>query len=1647
MLDNLGLNLGESIDYLVESYSKRLGEIQAYTIFSNSAVEEIAREDIQIIIQCLELNDCQPFVKMLETRVVERFYQGFTIDELLRSLEALEVTLMPRVDTAQEAVFLWSSFSQARSYLSSLTKDSSHENTDTYRRMFEEAVMGMYRTTPDGRILAANEALIRMMGFTSFAELAQVNLIQSGYAPDSSRTKFQELIEDNGKVVGYEAVWQKKDGSPLYIRENSRAVRDNEGKTLFYEGTVEDITDSKKTEEALRSSEEVYQTIFNSTPIMFWLKDAQNRTLRINQAAADFEGVQPEDVNGKSCYDLYPREQADAFYEDDLAVIRSGRPRLGIVEQHTAVGSGDLMWVETGKVPVRDEEGNISGVLAFAIDITERKKSEEELHKLGLALEQAADGIAIADLDGKLVFANSAWADMHGYTLDELEGAHLSIFHTVNQLRKEVIPFNQQAMESGTCRGEIGHLRKDGLTFPTMMTNTTLRDDAGNMIGLVATARDISEQKRAEQALLESEQRFRQFYESIQDGIVYIDLENNILDANDIFQKMIGYNLSALQKMKLAELTLEKWRAIEAEILEDQVLREGFAIYEKEYVHKDGRVFPVEMTMYQIRDEQSHPAGFYGFVRDISRRKRLEQQIQETLERRGYQVQISTQIAQEIANAPDLDALFDKVVTMVKEQFNYYHVQLLRYEAGRDAMVLVSGYGEVGSKMLEMGHSLPMGAGLVGTSAATGKTLMRTDLSGDPDWQPNPLLPETKGEIAVPIRLGESVLGVLDVQSDQSGVLGQDDSLLLEGLCGQIAVAIEDTRLRQEMKERLNELDTLYRATSREGWQTFRETTETPDGYIYDRVNVNPAVDMWLPEVGAAAEQGKIVSGFENDSSKDGHTAVAAPLTLRGEIIGTLGVFDDPQNPLSEDDIGLIEQLSDQVAQALEGARLFEQTQTALAETQALYTGSARVIAAESAEDVLLAVVENTVLRQLDRASLVYFDQPWEETPPNSAITVAAWERSGDNTLSPIGSSFPVLGNPLFSTIQLRQPTILSDVLTDERLDQAARDAMTAAGMRGGLVMPLVAGEVWFGVLSGQLQSPLKLSEEDLRRVSTLVDQSATVIQSLRLQNEMRERVSELTKLQRMMSREAWASYQTQAGSESWGYLFDRVQVKPLSPELVSGPEEGRNGGGSEVGVLADALKDVFSTTLAVRGEPIGVLGVRQESGYVLSQNDEAFLLAVSEQVAQAMERARLIEQTQKAAVELQAVADVSTATSTILNPEELLQSVVDLTKRNFGLYHAHVYLLDDVGKNLDLVVGAGEIGRSMAAEGWGISLDEENSLVASVARTRQGQVITDVRQYMGYMPNPLLPDTLSELAVPMIVGDTLLGVFDVQSDAVGRFTEDEDVGVYGTLASQVAVALQNAKLYAEQLDTVERLRELDNMKSAFLANMSHELRTPLNSILGFTQVIQEGLDGPLTDMMESDLELIEKNGKHLLNLINDVLDMAKIEAGRLTLSPEPLSLYELLDDVIVSNGLLARDRNLYLNLEADPDADWTVIADHVRMRQIFINLIGNSIKFTESGGITVEFERLLATSEFEKSRVQVRICDTGVGIPPDRLEDIFEAFSQVDSTTTRKAGGTGLGLPISRRLVELHGGKLWAESKGIPGQGSVFYLELPIGK
>jgi signal transduction histidine kinase len=373
-------------------------------------------------------------------------------------------------------------------------------------------------------------------------------------------------------------------------------------------------------------------------------------------------------------------------------------------------------------------------------------------------------------------------------------------------------------------------------------------------------------------------------------------------------------------------------------------------------------------------------------------------------------------------------------------------------------------------------------------------------------------------------------------------------------------------------------------------------------------------------------------------------------------------------------------------------------------------------------------------------------------------------------------------------------------------------------------------------------------------------------------------------------------------------------------------------------------------------------------------------------------------------------------------------------------LYHAHIYLTDETQDTLLLAAGAGDVGRQMVAEGWNIPINHALSIVANAARNRRFMIANNITRdkHTGFLSNYLLPDTRSEMAVPMIVGEKLLGVFDVQADTANYFTE-EDANIYTTLAAQVAVALQNARLYVEQAATVAQLRELDRLKSSFLANMSHELRTPLNSILGFADVMLEELDGPLTANMSSDLGLIQKNGQHLLHLINDVLDMAKIEAGRMNLNPEKVRVFEVLDEVTSITSTLASEKNLALFIEEDSDSDVEIYADRTRLRQVMINLVNNSIKFTESGKISIKAVRM------DSAKVLISVKDTGIGIPPDKLNAVFQEFTQVDASTTRKAGGTGLGLPISRRLVEMHGGRMWAESTGVPGEGSTFFVELPL--
>ena len=238
------------------------------------------------------------------------------------------------------------------------------------------------------------------------------------------------------------------------------------------------------------------------------------------------------------------------------------------------------------------------------------------------------------------------------------------------------------------------------------------------------------------------------------------------------------------------------------------------------------------------------------------------------------------------------------------------------------------------------------------------------------------------------------------------------------------------------------------------------------------------------------------------------------------------------------------------------------------------------------------------------------------------------------------------------------------------------------------------------------------------------------------------------------------------------------------------------------------------------------------------------------------------------------------------------------------------------------------------------------------------------------------------------------------------------------TLANQSVLAIENAELFEELERKGRELAAASRHKSEFLANMSHELRTPLNAVLGYAELIQDGIYGDVPAKMGDVLERIQQNGRHLLGLINDVLDLSKIEAGQLTLSPVDYSMRELVLDVVSATEALAAEKKLALEVDAPADLP-RGRGDERRLTQVLMNLVSNAIKFTEAGSVSIR-------AKVEDGSFLVAVTDTGVGIAPEDRERIFEEFQQVDSSSTRKKGGTGLGLAIARRIVELHGGRIW---------------------
>lgn len=418
-------------------------------------------------------------------------------------------------------------------------------------------------------------------------------------------------------------------------------------------------------------------------------------------------------------------------------------------------------------------------------------------------------------------------------------------------------------------------------------------------------------------------------------------------------------------------------------------------------------------------------------------------------------------------------------------------------------------------------------------------------------------------------------------------------------------------------------------------------------------------------------------------------------------------------------------------------------------------------------------------------------------------------------------------------------------------------------------------------------------------------------------------------------------------------------------------------------------------------------------------------------------ERKKAEEAIQRRNQYLAVSAEIGKIVTSTLDLNTIFAKTVSLITERFNFYHAAIFVAEETGFNAVLREGTGTAGAEMKAQGHALAINDQ-SIVGKVSMFGNPVVSNDVAKDATYKPNSLLPETKAEAAIPLRIGSRIIGVIDIQSKNINAFSEDE-ISVLQTLADQVAVAIDNARSFELSQQAVMEMREIDRLKSQFLANMSHELRTPLNSIIGFSRVILKGIDGPITELMQQDLTAIYNSGQHLLGLINDILDLAKIEAGKMELAFDEVNISDLVSSVLSTMSGLIKDKPVQMKRNVEEGLG-AVKADAIRIRQVMINLLSNASKFTDEGEILVNVE---SYRENGRNEVKISVIDSGAGISLEDQEKLFQPFSQVDASPTRKTGGTGLGLSICKQLINMHGGEIWVESQ--EGVGSKFHFTLPL--
>ncbi|MBK9927031.1 MAG: GAF domain-containing protein [Anaerolineales bacterium] len=920
-----------------------------------------------------------------------------------------------------------------------------------------------------------------------------------------------------------------------------------------------------------------------------------------------------------------------------------------------------------------------------------------------------------------------------------------------------------------------------------------------------------------------------------------------------------------------------------------------------------------------------------------------------------------------------------------------------------------------------------------------------------------------------------ATLQVLDETQEREW--SEEDQLLVQQVTDQLSLALENARLFQETQRRAQEMTALAEV-GREISATLdlKTVLERIAEYAIKLLN-GLTVAVYIPDaeskmltpiavVGLEAEEvlkdplqvgtgvigavaktktGEIVNNVNYDKraitvqgtaeNTPYEHLMVAPVLLQDRLTGVLAIWREGEGTdFNQNEFDFLSSLAQQTAIAIENARLFEDVTSSQSQlSEALHI--ARIGYFEFDQNTQIITVTNELL---DLVGTTPEKEGGYQVPVDYILGKFVVPEDRHLLTQAINDTLNAKEGEKDISVETRYRTVDGRIIWVSSTYKAERDAqgnpIKIVGSSQDITERKI-NELTQAAITHISESALT-SKTDNELFKTVYDSIQTILPAKNFYIALYNQTTNMIHFPYHADEhdDDWAP--RKLGRGLTGYVIRSGKALRTTPEIYSDLEASGE-------IIADGTPSVDWLGVPLKSEGVvrGVMAIQvYDQAVRITDRHQEILSILSGQAMAALERLQARETLERRNTYLAASAEIGRLVTSTLDLNTIFTRTVNLINDRFGFYFASIYEIDEDGFHAILREGTGGAGETMKIQKYRVSVGTQ-SVIGKATDTGETVIVNNVYDEQMHQPNPLLLDTQSEIAIPLKVGGKILGVIDIQSKTAQAFTAD-DIAVLQSLADQVAVAINNAKLYDESQELIKTLKEVDQLKSQFLANMSHELRTPLNSIIGFSRVILKGIDGPVTEMQGQDLTAIYNSGQHLLGLINDILDLARIEAGKMELNFEEVHLSEMIHSVFSTAKGLVKEKPVQLLEKVPPDMP-TIRGDTMRVRQVMINLISNASKFTDEGSITIQTE--VQKGPNGKLEALINVIDTGPGISQEGQEKLFKAFSQVDGSATRKSGGSGLGLSICANLVQLHGGRIGVHSE--EGKGSTFWFTVPLFK